>query len=124
MSLEEGAPPLVIFSATAGVFELTGELAPQVGDVLEVDLQVLDLLDEFDVFLGEAGLVGGDVDDGAVELLDFDVEFVDGDFELLGMFDGDEFLLVDGLDLGEEFVDFGLEFAFFLLSPGEKEIIE
>lgn len=42
--------------------------------------EVLDLLNQFDVLLGQAGLVRGNVDDGAVELFDLDIQFVDGDF--------------------------------------------
>lgn len=84
-------------------------------------LQVLDLLDELDVLLGQAGLVGGDVDDGAVQFLDLDVELADRNLQLFGVLDGDEFLLVDGFDLGEEFVHLRLEFALFLFSSGTNE---
>lgn len=61
---------------------------------METYFQVLDLLDQLDVLLGQTGLVGGDVDDGAVQLFNFDVEFIDGDFQFFGVLDGDEFFLV------------------------------
>lgn len=41
-------------------------------------------------YLGEASFVGGDVNNGAVQFLNADVEFVDGHFQLFGVFDADE----------------------------------
>jgi len=81
--------PFIILQAPAAILKLASELALEVGSVLDVDLEVLDFLGEFDVFLRKAGLVGCDVDHGAVQLLDADVQFVDGHFQLLGVLDGD-----------------------------------
>lgn len=81
-------------------------------------LQVLDFLDQLDVLLGQAGLVGGDVHDGAVQLLDLDVKFVDGDLQALDMLDADQALLGHALDLGQQLVNFGLELCLFLVAPG------
>lgn len=39
LGFEEGAASFVVFSATAGVFELTSKLALQIGGVLQIDLK-------------------------------------------------------------------------------------
>lgn len=80
-------------------------------------LDILNFLDELDVLLCQASLVRGDIDDGAVELFDPDVQFGDAYFQSLGVLDRDQSLLVQALDLGQQFVHFRLEFALLLLGP-------
>lgn len=82
-----------------------------------LDLQILDFLDEFDVLLGKAGLVRGDVYDRAVQFFDLDVKFVDGYLQPLGVLHADEPLLGDILHLSEKFVNFSLELGLFLVGP-------
>jgi len=75
----------------------------------------LDVLGQLNVLLREAGSVGADVDHGAVELLDLHVQLGDRDLQLGDVLLGHDLLLVVGLDLGEQLVDFGLEFSLVLL---------
>lgn len=80
-------------------------------------LQVLDFLDQFDVLLGQTSFVAGDIDDGAVELLNFDIELRNMNLQLFNGLDRQYFLLSDIVQLREELVDFLLEFRFFLVDP-------
>lgn len=90
---------------------------------IDVYLQILDFLNEFNVLLAEAGLVRGDIDDGAVQFLDLNIQFRDIDFEFLNVLGNHDFLLADGFNLGQQFIDFLLELGLFLLSPANTCMI-
>lgn len=85
-------------------------------------LKVLNFLDELNILLGKTLLVGGDVHNGAVQLLNLDVQLADVDLEPLTCLGDGDLLLGHVLHLGQQLVNFSLEFGFFLLSPGDKEI--
>lgn len=86
-------------------------------------LQVLNFLDELDVLLGQPLLVRGDVHDGAVKLLNLDVQFADGDLQPLASLGDGDLLLADILHLGQQLVNLSLELRLFLLRPADKEFI-
>lgn len=87
------------------------------------NLKVLNFLDKLNILLRQALLVRGDVHNGAVQLLDLNVQLADIDVQPLdGLLDGD-LLLVGVLQLGQELVDLSLELRFLLLSPGDKNIL-
>lgn len=65
--------------------------------------------------------MGSDVHNGAVQFLDFDVEFADGDLEPLACLGDGDLLLGHVLDLGQQLVNFSLELGLLLLSPEDKE---
>ena len=85
-------------------------------------LKVLNFLDELDILLGQTLLVGGDVHDSAVQLLDLDVQLADVDLEPLTCLGDGNLLLGHVLHLGQQLVNFSLEFRLLLLRPGDKEM--
>lgn len=82
-------------------------------------LQVLNIFGEFDVFLWQASFVAGDVDDGAVEFLNFDIEFWNVDLQFFDGLDWDELFFCYTVQLGEELVNLLLEFRFFFVGSGK-----
>lgn len=66
--------------------------------------------------------MGGDVHDGAVQLLDLDVKLADGDLELLAGLRDCDLLLRHILHLGQQLVHFRLELGLLLLGPGGNEM--
>ena len=62
-------------------------------------LNILNLLGEFDILLGQTGLVRCDINNGAVEFLNPNIQLCDGNFQLFDMFNGDQTFLVQALDL-------------------------
>lgn len=90
------------------------------GEIL-AHLKVLNFLNELNILLRQALLVGGDVHNGAVQLLDLDVQLADGDLEPLAVLGDGDLLLGHVLHLGQQLVNFSLELGLFLLRPGDKE---
>lgn len=112
---EQRATTVLVLQATAGVLQLGNDLALGERDRVQLDLQILDVLGQLNVLLREAGSVGANVDNGAVKLLDLHVQLGDRDLQLGDVLLRHDLLLVVGLDLGEQLVDFGLEFGLVLL---------
>lgn len=65
----------------------------------------------------------GDVYDGTVQLLDFDMKFADGDLELFACLRDGDLLLGHVFHLGQKFVNFSLEFRLLLFRPEKKKYI-
>lgn len=82
-------------------------------------LQVLHFLYQLDVFLRKTSFVGGDVNNGAVQFLDFNVQFADRNFQFFSVFHRNNTFLVQGFNLRKELVNFSLEFTFFFVSSAE-----
>lgn len=85
------------------------------------NLQVLNFFDELNILLRQALLVRGDVNNGAVQFLDFDVKFADIDFKFLNGLRVSDLLFGYVFHLGQQLVNFGLKFGLLLLGSGDKE---
>lgn len=71
----------------------------------------------------EALLGGGNVDDGAVQLLDLDTEFLDGDVEAFHGLEVASRLEGHLFQLLRHLIALLLELALLLLNPGERELV-
>lgn len=87
----------------------------------QAHLKVLNFLDELNILLGQALLVRCDVNNGTVQLFDLNVEFTDGDFEFFASLGDCDFLFCYVLHLGQQLINFGLEFSLFFLDSEDKE---
>lgn len=65
--------------------------------------------------------MGGDVHNSAVQLLDLNVQFANVNLKPLACLGDGDLLLGHVLHLGQQLVNFSLEFGLLLLRPDDKE---
>lgn len=111
---KRGTTTFIVFQATASVFQLGGHLLAWVRYAFQIQFQILNIFSEFNIFNWQTLLVRCDIDNGAIQLFDFNIKFSDADLQFLNMLEAKDFFLGDRFDLSQQFVDFSLEFWFFL----------
>lgn len=145
-SFDQRTTTFLVFETTAGILKLTRDLRSQIGDVLNVHLniqfsdqrsrnkldnkravltskcrtlylEILHFFNQLNVFLRQSGFVAGDIDDRAIQFLDLDVQLRHVYLEFLYRLYRHQLFLSDIVELSEEFVYFLLEFGLFLVSP-------
>lgn len=118
---EHGATTVFVFQSAACILQLGNDLALGKRDGVQLHFEILDVLDQLNVLLREARFVRSDIDDGAIQFLDFHIQLGDRDLQFLDMLLRDDFLLVVGFDLREQLVDFGLEFGLVLFGSAKSQ---